>query len=102
MEESFGIGVPALELEPSREAMIDLSRFAGVYAWPDRRLEVRATEDGITIEGDGEILYGVPLDDRTVLVDRDDPDNPTVTFAEFDEGGRPGALYSMLWGLPRV
>ena len=102
MEKWFGIGVPALELEPPREPAVDSSRFAGVYAWPDRRLEVRATEDGVTIEGDGEIVHGVPLDDRTVLVDPGDPDNPTVTFAALDESGRPGALYSMLWGLPRV
>jgi hypothetical protein len=31
-----------------------------------------------------------------------DPDNPTVTFEAFDAAGRPGVLYQMLWGLPRV
>jgi hypothetical protein len=25
-----------------------------------------------------------------------------VTFGGFDADGRPGALYQMLWGLPRV
>ena len=38
----------------------------------------------------------------TFLVDADDPDNPTVTFGGFDDDGRPGVLYEMLWGLPRV
>ena len=40
-------------------------------------------------------------DDRTFLVDVDDPDDPTMTFGAFDAGGRPGVLYQMLWGLPR-
>jgi hypothetical protein len=25
-----------------------------------------------------------------------------VTFGAFDASGRPGVLYEMLWGLPRV
>ena len=33
----FGISVPPLRLEPTPGAAGDLSRFAGVYAWPDRR-----------------------------------------------------------------
>jgi hypothetical protein len=36
----FGIGMPALRLAPSLGAVGDLGRFAGVYAWPDRRWEV--------------------------------------------------------------
>jgi hypothetical protein len=47
-------------------------------------------------------LEARPLDDRVFLVDPSDPDNPTVTFGEFDPSGRPRALYLMLWGLPRV
>jgi CubicO group peptidase (beta-lactamase class C family) len=101
MPEAFGIGVPPLALEPS-ERVSDLSRFAGVYAWPDRRLEVTATETALTIDGDGAELHARPLDERTFLVDPDDPDNPTVTFDRFDESGRPTVLYSMLWGLPRA
>ena len=40
--------------------------------------------------------------DRTFLVDAGDPDPPTVTFGAFDDTGRPGIVYEMLWGLPRV
>ena len=40
MESSFGIGVSPLRLDASPGAARDLSRFAGVYAWPDRRVEV--------------------------------------------------------------
>ena len=47
-------------------------------------------------------VEALPLDERTFLVDPLDPDNPTVTFGEFDEAGRPGVLYEMLWGLPRL
>ena len=47
------------------------------------------------LEGDGRRVEALPLDDRTFLVDADDPDNPTVTFG--DE-----TLYVVLWGLPRT
>ena len=43
-----------------------------------------------------------PLDQRTFLVDAEDPDTPTVTFGAYDAAGRPGVLYDMLWGLPRL
>jgi CubicO group peptidase (beta-lactamase class C family) len=44
MQGWFGISVPRLRLEPSYGAAGDLSRFVGVYAWPDRRVEVKATD----------------------------------------------------------
>ena len=97
----FGIGMPALRLEPSPGAARDLSRFAGVYAWPDRRSDVTATDTRLVIESEDGAVEALPLDDRTFLVDSADPDNPTVTFGAFDESGRPGVLYEMLWGLPR-
>ena len=100
--ECFGMSEPALQLEPSPGAAGDLSRFAGVYAWPDRSWTVRATEATLVIEGDGCTVEALPIDDRTFLVDPDDPDNPTVTFGAFDDSGRPAVLYVMLWGLPRV
>ena len=50
----------------------------------------------------GGVVEALPLDDRTFLVDAGDPDTPTVTFGGFDDGGRPGVLYEMFWGLPRV
>ncbi len=49
-----------------------------------------------------ELELRAQIDERTFLVDPTDPDNPTVTFAEFDGAGRPRVLYVMLWGLPRV
>jgi hypothetical protein len=36
------------------------------------------------------------------VVDALDPDDPTVTFGEFDRTGRPTVLYEMVWGLPRT
>jgi CubicO group peptidase (beta-lactamase class C family) len=98
----FGVGMPALRLEPSPPAAGDLARFAGSYAWPDRCLEVSATDAALMLESEQETVEAVALDERTFLVDADDPDNPTVTFGAFDESGRPGVLYEMLWGLPRV
>jgi CubicO group peptidase (beta-lactamase class C family) len=102
LQTCFGIRMPPLRLEPSPRAAADLSRYAGVYAWPDRRCEVKATNESLLIDsGDGP-TEALAIDDRTFLVDAADPDNPTVTFGAFDERGRPGALYLMLWALPRL
>jgi CubicO group peptidase (beta-lactamase class C family) len=98
----FGISFPALPLEPVPGAAGDLSRFAGVYAWPDRTVEVTATQDGLLINDAGSELEGLPLDGRSFVVDANDPDNPAVTFGAFDGAGCPQVLYMMLWGLPRV
>jgi CubicO group peptidase (beta-lactamase class C family) len=102
MESSFGISVPPLHLDASSAAAGDLSRFAGVYAWPDRHVEVAVYGGGLFIQEEGEQSELRPLDERTFLVDPTDPDNPTVTFGAFDASGRPRVLYSMLWGLPRL
>jgi CubicO group peptidase (beta-lactamase class C family) len=102
MDTWFGVGMPELLLDARRGAAGDLSRFAGVYAWPDRRVEVKARGEALVIESEGDSVAAQPLDDRTFLVDADDPDNPTVTFGAFDRSGRPGVLYEMLWGLPRT
>ncbi len=102
MEPVFGIGVPGLNLEPSPGAAGDLGRFAGTYAWPDHRVDVAATADGLLITTSGsEQTEARPLNDRTFVVDAADPDTPTVTFGDFDAAGRPRVLYDMLWGLPR-
>jgi CubicO group peptidase (beta-lactamase class C family) len=98
MPSLFGITVPPLRVEGERHPDEDLSRFAGVYAWLDRRVDVAPSGAGLRI-GDSEAW---PLDDRTFVVDPRDPDNPTVTFGAFDTSGRPHALYVMLWGLPRL
>jgi CubicO group peptidase (beta-lactamase class C family) len=102
MGSQFGIDVAPLRLEASAGAAGDLSRFAGVYAWPDRRVAVAAAGDHLLITGDRGEASALPVDDRTFLVDARDPDNATVTFGGFDADGRPSVLYLMLWGLPRI
>jgi CubicO group peptidase (beta-lactamase class C family) len=101
MGSSFGIGVPPLRLDASPDAAGDLSRFAGVYAWPDRRVEVTAAGSRLQIKSEELEAEALPLDGRTFLVDGTDPDTPTVTFDAYDAAGRPQVLYLMLWGLPR-
>jgi CubicO group peptidase (beta-lactamase class C family) len=98
----FGVRVPPLRLEPSEGAAGDLSRFAGVYAWPDRRWDVTTSDAGLVLHSEGRSVEGLPLDERTFLIDLGDPDTPTATFGDFDDDGRPGVLYEMLWGLPRA
>lgn len=102
MQAWFGIAMPALRLDSSPGAAGDLARFAGVYAWPDRRWEVTARDTHLLMEGDGGAVEALPLDDCTFVVDATDPDTPTVTFGGFGASGRPAVLYQMLWGLPRV
>ncbi len=98
----FGIRVPPLKLDASPGAVADLSRFSGVYAWPDWRVEVTAGDDSLLITDEDSRTVALPIDERTFLVDPTDPDNPTVTFDAHDAEGRPRVLYQMLWGLPRV
>jgi hypothetical protein len=90
---------PARTDATSRE---DLSSYAGVYAWPDSRITVRAAGGRLVLEQDGQEQEGVPVGRGTFLVDEDDPDTPTVTFGAYDRRGRPRVLYRMLWGFPRV
>ena len=101
MRSLFEISVPPLRLDEEPGAAGDLSRFAGLYAWPDRRVEVTATQTCLLIKSEHGETEALPLDKRTFLVDSMDPDNPTVTFGAFDEAGRPQVVYVMLWGLPR-
>jgi CubicO group peptidase (beta-lactamase class C family) len=102
MEKWFDVQMPALQLEPAPAMPSDLSRFAGVYAWPDRQWEVRATDTCLVMDGPRARIEAVPIDGHSFLVDAADPDTPTVTFGAFDENGRPGVLYQMVWGLPRA
>lgn len=98
----FGITIPPLDLDPSPGAAGDLSRFNGVYAWPDRRMEVKASGSDLLIKTEDGQRQALPLNERAFLVDAKDPDEPTVTFGVYDDSGRPQVLYDMLWGLPRV
>lgn len=102
MEMWFGVAVPPLRLDFSPGAAGDLTRFAGVYAWPDRRVEVRATASCLVITSEDDQTEALPIDEQTFVVDAADADNPTVTFGAYDALGRPGVLYVMLWGLPRL
>lgn len=102
MRSAFGIGMPPLRYGPAPAAPADMARFAGIYAWPDRRIEVTATGDGLRITGAEIDALATRIDGRTFLVDAADPDAPTVAFGEFDSAGRPHVLYDMLWGLPRI
>jgi CubicO group peptidase (beta-lactamase class C family) len=97
-----GVRVPPLPLDPVPGAAGDVDRYAGVYAWPDHRVEVTAAVDGLRILLAERWFDAAPLDVRTFVVDPADPDTPTVTFDGFDSSGRPQVLYDMLWGLPRV
>jgi hypothetical protein len=102
MQSFPGITVPPLRLDAEPGSAGDLTRFTGVYAWPDRRVEVTATDAGLRIESEDGATQASPLDEQTFVVDALDPDNPTVTFGAFDAAGRPQVLYVMLWGLPRL
>jgi len=102
MEALFQIRIPPLRLDPSTEDAHDLTRFAGVYAWPDRRVEVKASGSGLLITTERRTMQALPISDRVFLIDPKDPDNPTVTFGRLDAAGRPHVLYLMLWGLPRL
>jgi CubicO group peptidase (beta-lactamase class C family) len=102
VESWLGISFPSLRLVPMPGIAGDLARFAGTYAWPDRAIEITATPGGLVLLGDDRQVALLPLDGRAFLINATDPDNPTVTFGAFDADGRPGVLYSMLWGLPRV
>lgn len=99
---SFGVAVPPLRLNPAPGAAGNLARFAGIYGWPDRRVEVRAAGTHLVVSSEDGEAEGWPLDERAFVVDAADPDNPAITFGEADRAGRPRTLYLMLWGLPRI
>jgi hypothetical protein len=63
---------------------------------------VTTSDAGLVLHSEGRSVEGLPLDERTFLIDLGDPDTPTATFGDFDDDGRPGVLYEMLWGLPRA
>ena len=100
--EWYGVGVAPLRLTRTPDASEDLTPYAGTYGWPDRLVDVTATARGLVVTEDGIPGEAVPLDRRTFLLDRADPDRPTITFADFDHAGRPGVLYDVVWGLPRL
>ena len=98
----FGINVATVRPDPLTDAPAQLTTYAGAYGWPDRRVDVTESARGLLVSEDGIARVAVPLDRRTFLLDRDDPDTPTITFDDFDRAGRPGVLYDMVWGLGRL
>ena len=98
----FGVEVATLRLDPSPDVPEQLTPYAGAYGWPDRRVDVTETARGLLVSEDGIAREAMPLDQKTFLLDRDDPDTPTITFDDFDRAGRPGVLYDMVWGLGRL
>ena len=51
MQTRFGVRMPHLNLSPTPGIAGDLARFTGVYAWPDRRIEVDADGDELVVDG---------------------------------------------------
>jgi CubicO group peptidase (beta-lactamase class C family) len=102
LDELFGVRMPELQLKPEAGAGGDLSRFEGAYAWPDQRWEVTVSGSGLRLDGPEGVLEAAPIDGSTFVTDPEDPDTPTVTFADFDADERPEVLYRMIWGSPRV
>jgi hypothetical protein len=66
---SFGIGVPQMCLDAEPGVAGGLSRFAGVYAWPDRRVEVTAANTCLLIRSEQHELEAFPLDERLPRLD---------------------------------
>jgi CubicO group peptidase (beta-lactamase class C family) len=102
MEQMFGVHVPPLLLTPSPGAAGDLSRFAGTYAWPDRRIHVGVAGDRLVLSDHRPDTPALPVAPGVFLTAPGDSDNPTITFGSDRPGGRPHVLYRMLWGFPRV
>jgi hypothetical protein len=98
----FGVNVATVRLDSLPDVPQQLTAYTGAYGWPDRRVEVTASEGGLLVSEDGIDRQAMPLDRKTFLIDRDDPDTPTITFDDFDWAGRPGVLYDMVWGLGRL
>ena len=102
MQSAFGITVPPLRSKPTDNAPGDLSRYAGVYGWPDRQVQMMVAGTNLRLRSESGESEARPITSRIFLVDPDDPDTPTVTFGAFDADRRPTVLYDMLWGLPRL
>jgi hypothetical protein len=99
---SFRLEVPTVRLDPSPDVPHSVSAYTGTYGWPDRRVQVTESAGRVVVTEDGVAQEAAPLDHRRFLLDRDDPDTPTITFDDFDVDGRPGVLYDMVWGLERL
>jgi hypothetical protein len=97
----LGVRPPVLRLATRGDVDVDPSAYVGTYTWPERVYEVRLDAGRPVLVRDGRIRPLEPLDERVFVVDRANPDVPTITFDRFDEHGRPGVVYVMVWGIPR-
>lgn len=101
--DGFGLSVPEFRLDPEDDGLdLDLQSYAGIYAWPDKRFEMSVEDDVLVVTSHDQRATATPLDRRTFVIDRSNPDTPTMTFDDFDDDGRPGVVYRMLWGFPRT
>ena len=74
--------------------------FLWTIRWP--LVDVTEAAQGLLVSEDGITKEALPLDRRTFLLDRENPDAATISFDDFDRTGRPGVLYDMVWGLGRL
>lgn len=98
----FGVAVPPVPQQPAPAQPEQLAAYRGAYGWPDRRVQVQPTDRSVMVTENGVTRQALPLGLGVFLVDPENPDTPTITFAGFDRNGRPGILYDMVWGLPRL
>lgn len=98
----MGTKVPELRLDPDEHAgSLDLDAYAGIYSWPDRSFEMSVDNGALVVASGDQRATAVPIDRRVFVIDRSNPDTPTMTFDAFDGDGRPHVVYRMLWGFPR-
>ena len=69
---------PTERLDASPAVPEQLAAYTGVYGWPDRRVDVTESARGLLVSRTAS-PGGRAIDRRTFLLDRDDPDTPTIT-----------------------
>jgi CubicO group peptidase (beta-lactamase class C family) len=78
-----------------------IDHFAGTYSWLDRSLVAAVSDGNMTLSQGEESVTTRRLGDATFALDPDRPADSSLTFAGFDETGRPQILYYLVWPFPR-